>query len=79
MTTATVVSAWRERGQAHLAIRVRESGGDVEYIGSIDEADLKDLNAVQQRQKLVEAVKAMRDRRIGKPVEIVGFPPTITL
>lgn len=74
MPTATVVKAWKDSSKAHLAIRVVEASGNVEYIGSVPLADLAGKTPAEQKAALVAAVKAIRDAQVPSetPIAISG-------
>lgn len=79
MATATIVKAWRERGYAHLAVRVTEADGrNVEYIGSVPLANLAGLTAAKQKEALVAAVKAVRDAQVSAPADL-GLSGSVTV
>ena len=67
MTTATIVKAWKAGGSAHVAVRVTEASGDVEYIGSTplvdDEGETKTLAAL--KSELRAAVVEKRNAQIA--------------
>ncbi len=75
MAAGTIVKAWKSGDRAHLAVSVTETqviGGvsqqiNVEYIGSVDAAELEGKTAAQQRALLAAAAKASRERSI--PIE----------
>ena len=60
------IAAWKLDGRAYLVVRVAgdgPAGEEVEYQGSVSEAELVRLTPTEQRQALLEAVKAERDRQ----------------
>lgn len=85
MAQAQIVKAWRERGRAHLAVRIREQGfdADTEYIGSVDLSELQGKNQAQQRALLVAAVKAERERSLdllrGDAADLPGLTGSVDL
>lgn len=71
MATGQVVKAWTVGGRAYLAVRVVEAGGRaVEYIGSVDVADLGGKSLAQQKALLVAAVKAERETWVAAASEL---------
>lgn len=80
MPSATVVKAWTENGQAHLAVRVAEANGDnIEYIGSVDlTPEFQALTQAQKRATLVAAVKAVRDAQQNGETDL-GITGSVTV
>ena len=78
MATATIVKAWKAGGSAHVAVRVTEASGDVEYIGSTplvdDEGAAKTLAVL--KDELRAAVIEKRNAQIAGP-EAVGWTGTV--
>ncbi len=79
MATATIVKAWKDSDRAYLAIRVAETGGNVEYIGSIPLVDLDGLTIDEQQTLLVEAAKAVRDAQISASATLDVPGGTVTI
>lgn len=81
MPTATVVKAWKDPAQAHLAIKVAEGGsaGMVEYIGSVRLDALAGLMPAAQKAALLAAAKAIRDRQIGGLTDLAGIAGTVSI
>ncbi len=78
MAVGTIVSAWQEGGRQHIAVRVQEAGGAVEYVGSVVVADLDGLTVAQARASLVAAVKAARDSQRNTPA-VLPHSGTVTI
>lgn len=78
MANATIVRAWRDGTHAHLAVRVAEAEGNVEYIGSVPLQELAGLPAREQKAKLVAAVKAVRDAQMNTETDL-GLAGTVTI
>ena len=62
---ATIVKAWKDAANAHLAIRVNETDGATEYIGStaLKSEDGKAKTAAVLKAELVASAKALRDKQ----------------
>jgi hypothetical protein len=82
-TAGEAIAAWRADGRVFVVVRVigdGPRGEDVEYVGSASEEELARLSVQEQRQALLAAVKAERDRRRAlDAVDVQGLVGPVTL
>ena len=83
MPNGTIVAAWQDATQAHMAVRVAEPDTEgarpVEYIGSVPLAELAGKTAAQKKAILAAAVKAARDAQPSAGPTDLGLSGTVTL
>ena len=83
MATANITKVWLDPSgsMAFIAAAVNESPGqDVEYIASVpNDAEFQALTNTQKKAKLIQAVKAMRDRQVSPSAAIAGITGTGTV
>lgn len=74
MAQAKIMRAWREKGMAYIALRVNEGTVErpefVEYIGSVDLEEIKDLTSTQQKAMLVAAAKTVRNTQTSDTADL---------
>lgn len=80
MATATVVRSWTDETGAHLAVKVTEASGVVEYIGTApNDAAFQALSNAQKKQALIDACKSVRDSQ-QKPAPVdLAFSGNVTV
>lgn len=78
MASATIVKTWKDSANAHIAIRVQETGGAVEYIATASLSELAGKTTAQQKAVLVAAAKAVRDAQIN-PETDMSITGTVTV
>lgn len=79
MPSATIVAAWQDASRAHVAVRVAEPGGDVEYLASVAPEELAGKTTVQKKALLGAAVRAVRHASLAAGTSDLGLTGTISV
>ena len=70
-TQGRIVAAWKDALYAYMSVRVDEDNGEsIEYISRVALGDMPDLPLAAQRERLLDAVRAVRDYQLGNRVSL---------
>lgn len=79
MPSAAIVATWQDATRAHVAARVAEPGGDVEYLASVPVEELAGKTTAQRKAVLAAALKAARDASLAAAMTDLGLTGTVTV